>query len=108
VALTGLGPVSDALVCRVRYSHPTVIADKMLLLRGSNRERDAYISAWRKKAVEQVERSWELVQKYEEAAFGEKSYFRCKRMRRHQPPPDATPEDDEYVPARHGAEDEEV
>ena len=106
VALTGLGSVSDALVCRVKFSNPSVMADKKILLKGSDADRDAYLGAWREKAVEQVVRAWALVKEFEEAAFGDKSYFRCKRMGHGQPAPDAAPEGEGYVPARHGLEDE--
>jgi len=76
VELTGLGAISDALVCRRRYDK---FAEKKLLLKGSAIERDRYLAEWRRQAVIKVCETFELVKQAEQDRFGEKSFFRESR-----------------------------
>jgi len=90
VELTGLGALSDALVCRRRHDRYAVLAEKRCLLTGSEAEVGAYLDQWRKAAVNRVCEAFELVKEAEVERFGEKSYF----YRRSRGLPPAKPDDD--------------
>jgi hypothetical protein len=76
--LNRLGPLSDALVGRIRWDDPATDVNKNTLLRGDKDEVQEYLSFWRARATKRVEHAWKLVQHAEQRAFGERSYFACK------------------------------
>jgi hypothetical protein len=75
IELGGLGALSDALVCRQRHDRHAVVAEKRLLLAGTEAEVGVYLEQWRKTAVNRVCEAFELVKEAEVERFGEKSYF---------------------------------
>jgi len=75
IDLGGLGPLSDALVCRQRHDRHDVVAEKRLLLTGAEADVDAYLEQWRKTAVNRVCEAFERVKAAEVEGFREKSYF---------------------------------
>jgi len=75
VEITGLGPLSDALVCRRRWDSALVLRDRDILLSGSREEASKYVKAWREKAVAAAIEAFALVVQKEKQAFGEKSYY---------------------------------
>ena len=75
IELEGLGPISDALICRRRHDKYAVMSEKKLLLQGTNAQRNKYINEWRKRAVNKVCEAFKIVKQAERDAFGEKSYF---------------------------------
>jgi hypothetical protein len=75
VELSGLGALSDALVCRRRWDSALVIRDRDIML---GRDREAareYVDKWRERAVEAVVEGFREVKEEEKRRFGEKSYF---------------------------------
>jgi hypothetical protein len=110
IELGGLGALSDALVCRRRHDRYAVVAEKRLLLTGTEMEVNAYLDQWRKTAVNRVCEAFELVKEAEVERFGEKSYF--YRKSHGLPPaesdddPDPDPGSDENGEVRaHGFEE---
>ena len=77
--ISGLGPLSDALVCRRRWDSPLVMRDREILLCGDASQRHAYLRAWRQRAVEVAIEAFEIIRQVEEEVFQDKSYFRLKR-----------------------------
>lgn len=77
--ISGLGPLSDALVCRRRWDSPLVMRDRDILLCGDAGQRHAYLRAWRQRAVEVAVEAFEIIRQVEEEVFQDKSYFRLKR-----------------------------
>lgn len=75
VEVTGLGALSDALVCRRRWDSALVLRDRDTLLRGHREGADMYIKAWRERAVAAAVEAFTLVVQKEKQAFGERSYF---------------------------------
>jgi hypothetical protein len=75
VEITGLGPLSDALVCRRRWDSALVLRDRDILLSGSREEAGKYVKAWREKAVAAAVEAFVLVVQKEKQAFGAKSYY---------------------------------
>ena len=75
VELTGLGALSDALVCRRRWSSPAVIKERDMLLCSGKEAFWHTVNAWRERAVPAAKAAFELVWETEKAAFGDKSYF---------------------------------
>lgn len=75
VQLTGLGPISDALVGRIRHDNATVVSLKQRLLTGGSAFRDTYLNSWRHKAVRAVVDAFEECRAAEKTCFGENSYF---------------------------------
>jgi hypothetical protein len=75
VELTGLGALSDALVCRRRWSSPAVTMERDTLLCGGREAFWHATNAWRERAVPAAQAAFQLVRETEKAAFGEKSYF---------------------------------
>ena len=47
VELNGLGAISDALVARRRHDKPTVVGEKVIILKGAAEQRQQYIASWR-------------------------------------------------------------
>jgi len=103
--LDGLGPLSDCLVGRARWSAPRaqmelykLIFDPTLKtdLRGAKIK--AYLAAWRTKAAARIKVVWEEVKEKEKAYYGANSYFAAKerygaaRMWDHRPQGTSTAE----------------
>lgn len=109
VHLTGLGALSDALGCRIRQDKPAVDKDKKLLLLGTDTERDAYLSRWRRHAVNQICEGFETMKRAEIDAFGEKSYFYRASQGASSPASDFDPATEGRDPdgAAHGFEEPE-
>ena len=109
IALTGLGPLSDAAVGRVKYDMPAVVAVKNMLWTGTDKEQHKYIEDWRKKAVVQVVEAFALMKETEMKVFGEKSYFALKQMNALgsvEADVDPAPEDESFDHGGHGIEDD--
>jgi hypothetical protein len=104
VEVTGLGPLSDALVCRRRWDSHFVLRDRDIMLRGDRAQAEAYVAAWREKAEAAAIEAFELFKSQEKQAFGEKSYFyHLDRFQQHGIPiPEMEPDEDE------GLEDNEA
>ena len=103
VELCGLGPISDALVCRRRWSSPAVMAIRGILL-GADRElARAYIQDWRAKAIEIALAAFADIRAEEKRVFGKQSfYYHKERLVQHVipmpvvlPDPDLLDEDSE-------------
>ena len=47
VELNELGAISDALVARRRHDNPTVVGEKMIILKDTTEQRQQYIASWR-------------------------------------------------------------
>ena len=75
VELTGLGPLSDALVCRRKWTSPAVLEERDRVL-GPKEESRRAIAAWRVNTIRQVIIAFQSVKKAEMQAFGTRSYFR--------------------------------
>ena len=78
VPVMGISAVSDALVGRRRWSDPLVIMEKRGLLFGGAVAREAYVTTWRRKALNQAVGAFLCVRKMEKEVFGEKSFFLAK------------------------------
>lgn len=75
VELTGLGALSDALVCRRRWTSAAVLRERDILL-GADRDAAAqFISQWRERAVIEIVAAFNLVRSAEARHFGEASFF---------------------------------
>ena len=75
VELSGLGPLSDALVCQRRWCSPAVTAERNVLLCSDARYFWQFVAAWRERAAGAVQAAFKLVRETEMAAFGDRSYF---------------------------------
>ncbi|CAM6002997.1 unnamed protein product [Sphagnum balticum] len=83
VEVTGLGALSDALVCRRRWDSPQVLRDRDIMLLGSREEADKYLKKWRDTAVEVAVEAFKLVVEEEKRVFGDKSYwYNLERLER--------------------------
>lgn len=72
VPLTGLGPLSDALVGRQRWDSPTVSRERDQVLGDQSA---ILIEKWRRTAIVKVLDAFHVVKEEEKHAFGPKSYF---------------------------------
>jgi len=88
VQLTGLGPISDALVGRVCWTNPTVISHLRDLLSGNDAVRNAYLHNWTIMARQAIKAQWKEVERIERSVFCEKSYFYCRGQKMTPPHPD--------------------
>jgi hypothetical protein len=75
VPLTGLGPLSDSLVCRFKPGNPLVLHAKKALIDGNKQYKDAYLADWRKTATKAVVEAFKVEKQLEKDLFGKKSYF---------------------------------
>ena len=75
VEVIGLGALSDALVCRRRWSSPDVLRERDVLLGPDREAAFAYLAKWRKRAEKLAVELFEVVRDAEMRAFGDKSYF---------------------------------
>jgi hypothetical protein len=75
VEITGLGPLSDALVCRRRWDSAQVLRDYRTLLCGDRALASRYVEDWRRRAVAAAVDAFAVVREAEKRVFGEKSYF---------------------------------
>ncbi len=91
VPVTGLGPISDALVGRIRWDNPLVLQDLELLLGPLEQPRNQYIQEWIWKARVEIRLKMRIVEETERARFGDKSFFDCRDRRARAPTPDDPP-----------------
>ncbi len=91
VEVTGLSVLSDALVCRIRWSSPLVQNERDVIL-GREMEAMQAIEAWRTRAIKTAIRSYQIVKIVEMRAFGDKSFYHLKAMAQGGPIP-AIPDD---------------
>jgi hypothetical protein len=109
VPLTGLGALSDSLVCRYKPSNPLVMHVKKLLVDGSKTVRDGYLTEWRQTATKAVVEAFEVVKALEKDVFKDKSYFSMIEQNGEAAQADAMPEgEDSYQFEPHGARDSEA
>jgi len=96
VELCGLGGISDALVCRRRWSSPAVLAERDLLLGSDRGKARAFIEAWREKAVEVALSAFAVMKAEERRVFGPKSFYyhRDRFLRQGIPMPVVSPDTD--------------
>ncbi|MCJ1264258.1 hypothetical protein MMC22_004129 [Lobaria immixta] len=93
VPLTGLGALSDVLVCRHRWDNPMALDERDLVL-GVGSEMQNYLKNWREHAAKAVVEAFQVVKKEEMRAYGDYSYFAHHRGKyargaeRPNPPPD--------------------
>lgn len=73
--ISGLGPLSDALVARIRWDSPLALLHRDKMLLSSKEDMWNYVRAWRIKAVAAAIESHQIVRKLEMDAYGEKSYY---------------------------------
>ncbi len=96
--LSGLGPISDALVGRLRWGNTTVKEALRGLLGTHDEPRNAMLKSWNAHVVTLIRKKWIVVEKLERQYYGTKSYFHCRDHRLLRPPPDDPPpelQDDE-------------
>ncbi|RMZ78754.1 hypothetical protein DV736_g6690, partial [Chaetothyriales sp. CBS 134916] len=74
IPLAGLGALSDALVCRVRFDMPTVKKEQEVLFRGQGEERGRFVAKWRAQAAAKFFQCYLEVRDLEEELFGENSF----------------------------------
>jgi hypothetical protein len=109
VPLTGLGALSDSLVCRYKPNNPLVMHVKKKLISGSKKDRDDYLSEWRKNATKAVVEAFEVVKALEKDAFKDKSYFKMLEQNGEAVQADDMPEGkDNYHFDPHGVRDGEA
>ena len=77
VQVTGLGPISDALVGRLWWNNSTVLQDLALLFGSNNNVQNNYIKIWQGEARQIIREKWVQVEYLERVAFQEKSFFYC-------------------------------
>ncbi|ESZ98114.1 hypothetical protein SBOR_1493 [Sclerotinia borealis F-4128] len=75
VEISGLGHLSNALVCARRWDSLAVLHDRDILLLGPREIADEYIKNWRATAVIAAVDAFELMVQREKDVFGERSYF---------------------------------
>jgi hypothetical protein len=109
VPLSGLGALSDSLVCRYKPNNPLVMHVKKMLVDGSKATRDGYLADWRKAATKAVVEAFEVVKALEKDAFKDKSYFKMIEQNGEAAQADAMPEGEgSYQFDPHGARDGEA
>lgn len=97
VEITGLGGVSDALVCRLPWDSPKVEQDRNILLGTDRAAAAAYVQSWRKRAIEAASEAFQITQAAERRAYRNKSFFYLKEKSRLEgiPMPDISDDEDE-------------
>jgi hypothetical protein len=78
VVLTGLGPLSDALVGRRRWDDPAVLRERDIVLGPDRKAANQFILNWRKQAVRLVTQNMQDIIFAEQKAYEWRSYFYCK------------------------------
>lgn len=79
VEVTGLGAISDALVCRRRWDSVHVLRERSILLGNDLDIKLQYIREWRSIATQAALDAFNAMREAEELAYGPKSYFRLMR-----------------------------
>ena len=98
VEVSGLGALSDALVCRRRWDSPAVVEERDMMLCGRVEAVEEYIRKWRERATRVAEEAFELVQREEERVFGKRSFFyHVRRLEKENIPFPEIVEDQEEV-----------
>lgn len=75
VEITGLGAISDALVCRRRWDSVQVLRERGILLGNDMDAKLQYIRDWRSHAAEVAVDAFHAVREAEELAYGPKSFW---------------------------------
>lgn len=75
VQLTGLGALSDALVCRQQWTSVHVYAEQHTML---GLEHDVFVAQWRTQALITVLTAFQQVERAEMLTYGRKSFFRLR------------------------------
>jgi hypothetical protein len=83
VELTELEILSDALICRSRWSSSLVQTKKNIILESKNETR-RYVIAWRQKTVEAVIKVFQSVKASERQTFDKKFYFYLRQKTEHE------------------------
>jgi hypothetical protein len=83
VELTELRILSDALICRSRWSSSFVQTKRDIILESKNETR-RYVIAWRQKTIEIVIRAFQLVKALERQTFEKKFYFYLRQRTEHE------------------------
>ena len=78
--ICGLGAISDALVGRVRWDNPSVMFEQQILLGADDSARDKFINDWEARATKVMFDAYKAMATAEEAAYKDKSYFKCRRQ----------------------------
>jgi hypothetical protein len=109
VPLTGLGALSDSLVCRYKPNNPLVMHVKKKLVDGSKKERDEYLAEWRMAATKAVVEAFGIVKALEKDAFKDKSYFMMIEQNGEAAQADSLPEGEgNYHFDPHGVRDDKA
>ena len=76
--LAGLGPISDALMGRLTWDDPQVVADlgRYFAAGATSEARSGYIDAWRRAAKQQMMAGYQRFRIAEMASYGDASFFR--------------------------------
>lgn len=105
VQLDGLGPISDALVGRMRWNDPEVQYEVRQLLKMDAGHIQEYLEAWRKNATQRFVAAWKKEQELEKFYFSDRAWGRRDKLKPAVPPPaDFTREDTEMEEDEEGAE----
>jgi hypothetical protein len=83
VELTELEILSDALICRSRWSSSLVQAKRDIILESKNETR-RYVIAWRQKTIEVIIRAFQSVKALKRKTFNEKFYFYLRQRTEHE------------------------
>jgi hypothetical protein len=75
IAISGLGMLSDAIICRVKWNDPGILHERDIMLGDNQQTAQEYVTEWRRNAVLKAVRAFQIVKRAERSAFGEKSYF---------------------------------
>lgn len=83
--VTGLGPLSEGISGKVRWSEHSVIgeAEEVIALtrKDSPKDLENHLLRHRQKAAAAANRAWKIVKEMEEEAFGDKSWVRYTELR---------------------------
>jgi hypothetical protein len=97
----GLGVLSDALVCRLKWDSPRVLRERDLLLKTPSKASARFIREWRRKAMVAATEAFQIMKGEEMRIFGERSYFyNLEELQKYRTPfPDYSTDTDEEADA---------
>jgi hypothetical protein len=75
VTISGLGMLSDAIVCRVKWNDPDILHERDVMFGDNQQAAQKYVTEWRRNAIFKAIRAFQIVKRAKRSAFGEKSYF---------------------------------
>jgi hypothetical protein len=73
--VTGLGPISDALVGRTRWDDPRVATEASILLGADAIGRQLLLEDWEGKAAKMLKENMAFTRRHERKVYGEKSFY---------------------------------